>query len=97
MANLSWIGLGKLGLTCALALEKHGGHQVTGYDPSPRAAQILNGTAPPPEEAGIEELLNGSRLQIVGSPTEAVAATAAASGVPISCSGVAAVRAIFPG
>lgn len=75
MANVSWIGLGKLGLTCALALEKHGGHQVTGYDPSPRAAQILKGEAPPPEETGIEELLNGSRLRIVGSPAEAVSAT----------------------
>lgn len=75
MANVSWIGLGKLGLTCALALEKHGGHQVTGYDPSPRARQILNGAAPPPEEAGIEELLNGSKLRIAASPAEAVAAT----------------------
>lgn len=75
MAKVSWIGLGKLGLTCALALEKHGGHQVTGYDPSPRAAKILTGDATPPEEAGIEELLNGSKLRIVDSPAEAVAAT----------------------
>lgn len=73
--NVSWVGLGKLGLTCALALEKHGGHQVIGYDPSPRAAQILAGEAVPPEEAGIEDLLDGATLKLASSPAEAVAAT----------------------
>lgn len=73
--NVSWVGLGKLGLTCALALEKHGGHQVIGYDPSPRAAQILAGEAPPPEEAGIETLLDGATLKLAASPAELVAAT----------------------
>lgn len=73
--NVSWCGLGKLGLTCALALEKHGGHQVIGYDPSPRAAQILAGEAPPPEEAGIEALLDGATLKLAASPAELVAAT----------------------
>lgn len=75
MARIGWVGLGKLGLTCALALEKHGGHQVYGYDPSPRPQQILNGTVPPPEEAGIEELLNGSRLLVMPSPGDVVAAS----------------------
>lgn len=73
--NISWMGLGKLGLTCALALEKHGGHQVIGYDPSPRAAQILAGEALPPEEAGIEDLLDGATLKLAASPAELVAAT----------------------
>ncbi|MEH0417816.1 hypothetical protein [Streptomyces sp. B21-083] len=73
--NVGWLGLGRLGLTCALALAKHGGHQVFGYDPSPRAQQILNGSAPSPEEAGIEELLNGARLLVMPSPADVVAAS----------------------
>ena len=75
MARIGWIGLGKLGLTCALALAKHGGHQVFGYDPSPRPQQILNGTIPPPEEAGIQELLNGPRLLVMPSPADVVEAS----------------------
>ncbi|MGW2048559.1 hypothetical protein ACWCPF_25755 [Streptomyces sp. NPDC001858] len=75
MARIGWIGLGKLGLTCALTLEKHGGHQVYAYDPSPRPQQILNGAVPPPEEAGIEELLNGSRMLVMPSPDDVVEAS----------------------
>ena len=73
--RLGWIGLGKLGLTCALAMEKHGGHHIVGYDPSPRPQQILNRQVPPPEEAGIEELLNGSRMILAPSPSDVVAAS----------------------
>ncbi|HEY6116074.1 MAG TPA: hypothetical protein VI172_08970, partial [Candidatus Dormibacteraeota bacterium] len=50
-------------------------HHIVGYDPSPRPQQILNGAVPPPEEAGIEELLNGSRMVIMPSPADVVAAT----------------------
>lgn len=75
MARIGWCGLGRLGLTCALALEKHGGHHIVGYDPSPRPQQILNGAVAPPEEAGIEELLNGSRMVVMPSPADVVAAT----------------------
>lgn len=32
MANVGWIGLGKLGGPCAAALATYGGHKVTGYD-----------------------------------------------------------------
>lgn len=74
MSTVGWCGLGRLGLTCALAMEKHGGHHIVGYDPSPRPQQILNGTVPPPEEQGIEELLNGSRMAIVSSPAQVVEA-----------------------
>lgn len=38
-----WIGLGKLGLPCALALASFGGHEVTGYDISDIPAGILSG------------------------------------------------------
>ncbi|MCX4816750.1 hypothetical protein OG601_47380 [Streptomyces sp. NBC_01239] len=75
MSTVSWIGLGKLGLTCALVLEKHGGHHVVGYDPSTRPAEILSGQSPPPQEEGIEALLAGSGLELADSPAAAVAAT----------------------
>lgn len=75
MATVGWCGLGRLGLTCALALEQHGGHTVVGYDPSPRAARILSGEEPPPEEQGIEDLLDGTRLKLAATPAEVVAAT----------------------
>lgn len=32
MANVGWVGLGKLGAPCAAALQHHGGHVVYGYD-----------------------------------------------------------------
>lgn len=32
MANVGWIGLGKLGAPCAAALAHYGGHAVVGYD-----------------------------------------------------------------
>lgn len=75
MSTVGWIGLGKLGFTCALTLVKHGGHRVIGYDPSPRPAQILRGEAPPPQEEGIEQLLAGADLTLAGSPAQVVATT----------------------
>lgn len=75
MSTLAWCGLGKLGLTCALTLAKHGGHSVIGYDPSTRPAQILRGEVPPPQEEGIEALLSGVDLSLASSPAELVADT----------------------
>jgi len=72
--RVGWVGLGKLGLTCALAMEKHGGHHIVGYDPSPRVQQIIGRTVAPPEEEGIEELLNGTRIALAQSPADVVAA-----------------------
>ncbi|GGV45752.1 hypothetical protein [Streptomyces spectabilis] len=75
MARIGWIGLGKLGIVCALTLAKHGGHTVTGYDPSPRPADILHGAAPPPQEEGIEALLAGASLTLASSASAVVAST----------------------
>ena len=38
--NIGFIGLGKLGLPCALAIEKEG-HNVCGYDINPKVKEIL--------------------------------------------------------
>jgi UDPglucose 6-dehydrogenase len=71
--NVGWIGLGHLGLPCALALEYYGGHQVVGYDVSPLPARILAGEAPPPREEGIGELLAASRIKVLDSAADVVA------------------------
>lgn len=51
------MGLGKLGLPCALALAKYGSHRVTAYDISEWPWNVLNGNAEPPREEGIDELI----------------------------------------
>ncbi|MFI1485762.1 hypothetical protein [Streptomyces sp. NPDC020747] len=73
--NIGWCGLGRLGITCALAMAKHGSHHITGYDPSDRPRQILAGEVPPPEEAGIEDLLDATAIDFADSPAGVVAAT----------------------
>lgn len=40
--NVGWVGLGKLGLPCALVLSD-AGHDVYGYDPSDEPARVLDG------------------------------------------------------
>ena len=39
--NVGFIGLGKLGLPCALAVESRG-HKVVGYDPSEQVKDIID-------------------------------------------------------
>ena len=39
--NIGFIGLGKLGLPCALAVESRG-HKVVGYDPSDQVKDIID-------------------------------------------------------
>lgn len=52
--NVGWIGLGKLGLPCAMVLAQH--HVVHGYDVSDLPRQILNDEAPAPQEEGFDGL-----------------------------------------
>ncbi|MGW0905020.1 hypothetical protein [Streptomyces sp. NPDC002853] len=73
MSTVGWIGLGKLGVVCALTLAKHGGHNVIGYDPSPRPGRILRGETPPPQEEGIESLLASAELTLASTPLQVVA------------------------
>lgn len=78
MATLGWVGLGKLGLTCALALAQHGKHLVWGYDPSERPQQILAQLQPAHEEASLARLVTnndpslGFGLAITDSPGHVV-------------------------
>lgn len=64
--RIGWVGLGKLGMPCALVLAKHGGHDVTGYDVRPPKI--------PAYEAGIDQL-DPSMLTLADSPAGVVAAS----------------------
>lgn len=55
--KIGWVGLGHLGLTCALALAEHGKHQVYGYDVTSRPYDILASRTQPHEEEGLPELI----------------------------------------
>lgn len=76
MTEVGWIGLGKLGLPCALALERYASVGVTGYDVDPRVRRILAGDAlPPNREEGIDGLLAATRLYLASSVSEVVEET----------------------
>lgn len=59
------MGLGKLGLPCALVLDA-AGHEMLGYDVSPWAARVLAGTEMPPAEEGIDSLITNHELALTG-------------------------------
>lgn len=65
--KVGWIGLGKLGLPCALVLADSDSHEVVGYDVSGLPQQILSGEVPPMQEQGIGKLLKIRNLRIVDS------------------------------
>lgn len=78
--RVGFIGLGKVGLPCALTLAHYGSHQVTGYDVSDRPRQILAGQAQPHLEEGLPSMLTRRRKgQAKGSFAIADSAQLAAS------------------
>lgn len=62
--TVGFVGLGKLGLPVGLATESRG-FRVIGTDPSPRVAEILRTRRLPYLEAGAQDMLVRSRLQLV--------------------------------
>lgn len=68
--SVGWVGLGKLGFTCAAVLADRG-HDVYGYDVTSWPGDVLAGTEPLPHEDGIDQL-DTSRLKVVGSVAEVV-------------------------
>jgi len=62
--KVGFIGLGKLGLPCALALESKG-HEVCGYDIDLKVKEILDTKILPYKEIWAQEHLNNSRIDFV--------------------------------
>ena len=59
--KVAFIGLGKLGLPCALAIEA-AGHEVRGFDPSPEVERILLTRELPYQEEDAQEMLDVTRI-----------------------------------
>ena len=57
------MGLGKLGLPCALAVEMRG-HKVIGYDPSPSIKEILDTKKLPYKEIWAQDYLDKTNIEI---------------------------------
>ncbi|MHA1380662.1 MAG: nucleotide sugar dehydrogenase [Candidatus Helarchaeota archaeon] len=68
--KIGFIGLGKLGLPCALAIESKG-HTVIGYDINDRVIEIIKNRKIPYLEAGAQEALEKSNIKI-GTLSEVV-------------------------
>ena len=62
--KVGFLGLGKLGLPCALAVEK-AGHPVKGFDPSPEVQRIVVSKSLPYREDQAQELLLESSIEVV--------------------------------
>jgi UDPglucose 6-dehydrogenase len=61
--NIGFIGLGKLGLPCALAVESRG-HKVVGYDPSEQVKDIIDTKKLQYQEQWAQKHLNKSKIEI---------------------------------
>ena len=61
--NIGFIGLGKLGLPCALAVESRG-HNVIGYDPSQQVKDIIDTKKLQYQEIWAQEHLDKSKIEI---------------------------------
>ena len=59
--NIGFIGLGKLGLPCALAAED-AGHKIFGYDINPNVEEILKTKVLPYREEGAQVLLEKNEI-----------------------------------
>lgn len=71
--RIGFIGLGKLGLPCALAIDSKG-HEVWGYDINPEVSEILETKKLPYLEEGAEDLLKTHKINY-GSIKEVVKRT----------------------
>ena len=61
--NIGFIGLGKLGLPCALAIESRG-HNVVGYDPSEQVKDIVDTKKLQYQEIWAQDYLEKSKIKI---------------------------------
>jgi UDPglucose 6-dehydrogenase len=70
--KIGFIGLGKLGFPCAVAMEQVGGHEVRGFDIDPGVSLILNERKAPYIESLFEGYLKNTNLQLVNNIDEIV-------------------------
>jgi UDPglucose 6-dehydrogenase len=73
MTAIGWVGLGRLGLPCALALQHHGAHDVLGYDVRREHVEGILSAGGDHGEAGLGDLIDRGPLKLAGSIPEVVA------------------------
>lgn len=73
MANVGWVGLGKLGAPCALALQHHGGHDVLGYDIRRDSVELMFPEGGDHGERGFGDLSDRGPLKLADSIADVVA------------------------
>ena len=61
--NVGFVGLGKLGLPCALAIESRG-HNVVGYDPSEQVKDIIDTKKLQYQEIWAQDYLDKTNIQV---------------------------------
>ena len=66
------VGLGKLGLPCLLAMEKHGNHEIFGYDISTEVQKEISSKSVSYWEANVNEYLKDSRISLTARPEDLV-------------------------
>ncbi len=64
--KVGWVGLGKLGLPCALAMESKG-HEIGGFDSSDRVLLSIRNRSVPYIESGMPELLKATGIKLFDS------------------------------
>lgn len=62
--KIGFVGMGKLGLPSALAIESKG-HEVIGYDVNPKIAEYVKNRAIPYKEDGASELLQKTKIKFL--------------------------------
>ena len=62
--KIGFLGLGKLGLSCALAIESQG-HDVVGYDLNPTVQEYVQNKKIPYKEEGVNQALINSNIKLV--------------------------------
>ena len=70
--KIGFVGLGKLGLPCALGFEIDGGYELHGYDPNPDISKFIELKKVPYREELIEERLASTKIKLHGSAKELV-------------------------
>lgn len=68
--KIGFIGLGKLGLPCALAMEKHGNHEIFGFEISDSTKKNILNKKVFYKEEGVNEYLGTSKIEICNSINE---------------------------
>jgi UDPglucose 6-dehydrogenase len=68
--KIGFLGLGKLGLPCALAVERYGGHELYGFDASAQVMENIRKRHLPYMEEGAAELLAGTKLRLCADVRE---------------------------